>query len=118
MALQQSIEHARPKDFDAVLARTARALAGLRTQHTKGTLPLLRLPEKRDDIATILGYATLLRDGASDVVFLGTGGSSLGGQTLAQLAGYAVPGVRALRPSQQVRAKRGPMTRLRECRNP
>lgn len=63
-------------------------------------------------------YATLLRDGASDVVFLGTGGSSLGGQTLAQLAGYAVPGVRALRPSQQVRAKRGPMTRLRECRNP
>src|SRR5262249_53798596 len=30
---------------------------------------------------------------ASDVVVLGTGGSSLGGQTLAQLAGYAVPGL-------------------------
>ena len=28
-----------------------------------------------------------------DVVFLGTGGSSLGGQTLAQLADYAVPGL-------------------------
>ena len=33
------------------------------------------------------------RDGATDVVFLGTGGSSLGGQTLAQLADYAVPGL-------------------------
>jgi glucose-6-phosphate isomerase len=31
------------------------------------------------------------------VVLLGTGGSSLGGQTLAQLAGYAVPGVGLLR---------------------
>ena len=60
-------------------------------------MPLLRLPEKRDDIATILGYAALLRDGTSDVIFLGTGGSSLGGQTVAQLAGYAVPGVGSLR---------------------
>ena len=34
--------------------------------------------------------------GATDIVFLGTGGSSLGGQTLAQLADYAVPGVGAL----------------------
>ena len=40
--------------------------------------------------------AARLRDGATDIVFLGTGGSSLGGQTLAQLAGYAVPGVGAL----------------------
>ncbi len=30
---------------------------------------------------------------ATDMVFLGTGGSSLGGQTLAQLADYAVPGL-------------------------
>ena len=65
------------------------ALAWLRARHADGALPLLRLPEKRDDIATILGYAALLRDGTSDVVFLGTGGSSLGGQTLAQLAGHA-----------------------------
>ena len=51
---------------------------------------------KRDDLAAILGYAALLRDGTTDVVFLGTGGSSLGGQTLAQLAGHAVPGRREL----------------------
>jgi glucose-6-phosphate isomerase len=83
MALKQSIDHARPDNFAAVLARTGEALAWLRARHADGTLPLLHLPERRDDIATILGYAALLRDGTTDVVFLGTGGSSLGGQTLA-----------------------------------
>jgi glucose-6-phosphate isomerase len=102
MALQQSIETARPDGFADVLARTAEALAFLRARHADGALPLLRLPEKRDDIAEILGYATLLRDGTSDVVFLGTGGSSLGGQTLAQLSGYAVPGVGSLRDPPRI----------------
>ena len=102
MALKQSINHARPPHFAEVLARTSDALAMLRARHADGTLPLLRLPEKRDDIATILGYATLLRDGTSDVVFLGTGGSSLGGQTLAQLGGYAVPGVGVLRDPPRI----------------
>src|SRR6185312_8456822 len=40
--------------------------------------------------------------GASDIVLLGTGGSSLGGQTLTQLAGYAVPGVDKLRKGPRV----------------
>src|SRR3954471_5305081 len=97
MPLQQSIDHARPNNFAEVLARTGEALNFVRERHADGKLPLLHLPEKRDDIATILGYAALLRDGTTDVVFLGTGGSSLGGQTLAQLAGHAVPGVGALR---------------------
>jgi glucose-6-phosphate isomerase len=102
MALQQSIQHAQPRNFSETLARTSEALSFIRARHADGALPLLRLPEKRDDIATILGYATLLRDGASDVVFLGTGGSSLGGQTLAQLGGYAVPGVGALRDPPRI----------------
>ena len=102
MSLQQSIEHARPDGFAEVLARTAEALDFLRARYADGALPLLHLPDKRDDIATILGYATLLRDSASDVVFLGTGGSSLGGQTLAQLAGHAVPGVGALRDPPRI----------------
>ena len=38
-----------------------------------------------------------LAENATDIVILGTGGSSLGGQTLAQLAGHAVPGVGSLR---------------------
>ena len=36
------------------------------------------------------------------MIFLGTGGSSLGGQTLAQLAGYAVPGVGSLRDPPRI----------------
>jgi glucose-6-phosphate isomerase len=102
MSLRQSIDRARPPRFDQTLAGTAEALAWLRARHADGALPLLRLPERRDDIATILGYAALLRDGTTDVVFLGTGGSSLGGQTLAQLAFYAVPGVGTLRAAPRV----------------
>jgi glucose-6-phosphate isomerase len=102
MALKQSTEFAQPAGFDETLARCGEALDFLRKSHAGGTLPLLHLPERRDDLATILGYAALLRGGATDVVFLGTGGSSLGGQTLAQLSGYAVPGVGALRDPPRI----------------
>jgi len=97
MALQQSIEMARTPGFADALKRGGPAIEMLRTRHALGNLPLLRLPERRDDIAAILGYAALLRDNTTDVVFLGTGGSSLGGQTLAQLAGHAVAGLAAQR---------------------
>jgi glucose-6-phosphate isomerase len=102
MALKQSIEHARTDSFADALARTAAALADLRARHDDGSLPLLRLPARRDDIAAILGYAALIREGASDVVVLGIGGSSLGGQTLAQLADYAVPGLGSLREPPRI----------------
>jgi glucose-6-phosphate isomerase len=102
MALKQSIDNARPAGFADVLVHTGKALDDLRARHADGSLPLLRLPDKRDDISTILGYAALLREGASDVVVLGIGGSSLGGQTLAQLSGYAVPGVGLLRDPPRI----------------
>jgi glucose-6-phosphate isomerase len=51
------------------------------------------VPEATDDLPAIAEAADKLRDGATDVVFLGTGGSSLGGQALAQLKDYAVPGL-------------------------
>jgi glucose-6-phosphate isomerase len=95
--LNQSIELASAPGFPEVLARTGDALASLRKRHADSTLPLLRLPEKRDDVSPILGYARLLQENTTDVVWLGTGGSSLGGQTLAQLAGHAVPALGALR---------------------
>lgn len=107
MSLNQSIASALEKnvgqhgvaaaDLSATLARAEGGLDRLRRHYTDGTLPLLRLPEKKDDLAEIQAAARKLTEGASDVVILGTGGSSLGGQTLAQLAGYAVPGVGALR---------------------
>ena len=40
--------------------------------------------------------ASAIRQGASDVIILGTGGSSLGGQALAQLKDYNVPGLGVL----------------------
>src|SRR5215475_41559 len=83
--------------FDDALARSTEALDWLRARHADGTLPLLRLPAERDDLASIRDAAQRLSAGATDVVILGVGGSSLGGQTLAQLAGHGVPGLGALR---------------------
>lgn len=107
MTINQSIDGALAKNIGAhgvaddvlaaALTRAEGALERLRRQYAEGALPLLRLPEKKDDLVGIIAAARKLAEGASDVVILGTGGSSLGGQTLAQLAGYAVPGVGALK---------------------
>lgn len=86
---------ARPA-FEKNLQRLEPMLADLRQAYEKNSLPLLRLPERTADLRAIEALAAKLRDSA-DVVFLGTGGSSLGGQTLAQLGGYNVPGVGDLR---------------------
>jgi glucose-6-phosphate isomerase len=86
----------------AALARTEGALDRLREHYAKGTLPLLRLPEKQDDLAQIREAAKKLSDRATDIVVLGTGGSSLGGQTLAQIAFYNVPGVGSLQPAPRM----------------
>jgi glucose-6-phosphate isomerase len=107
MPLVQSIENARAErvgaggvaavDFADALARTGEALAWLRARHADGGLPLIRLPARRDDLAAINTASGRLSAGASDIVVLGTGGSSLGGQTLAQLANHGVPGAGVLR---------------------
>jgi glucose-6-phosphate isomerase len=78
--------------FEKNLARLEPALATMREAYEKKTLAHLRLPERTEDLRAIELLARKLQD-AADVVFLGTGGSSLGGQTLAQLGGYNVPGV-------------------------
>jgi glucose-6-phosphate isomerase len=107
MPLLQSIETARaerigPQGVAAgayadALAHTGEALVWLRARHADGGLRLLQLPAARDDLAGIRDAASRLRSGATDIVMLGTGGSSLGGQTLAQLGGHAVPGLGLLR---------------------
>ena len=53
---------------------------------------LLRIAEKRDDILLAEQHFDCLIEGAETVVFLGTGGSSLGGQTIAQIGGWFIPG--------------------------
>jgi glucose-6-phosphate isomerase len=78
--------------LDRHLKALTPALASLREAHASGSLPLLRVPERRDDIDPARqALAALARD-AKTIVFFGTGGSSLGGQTLAQLAGYGIAG--------------------------
>ena len=108
MGLIHSIDSAREERIGAhgisaaalksALARAESALDRLRGFHAGRSLPLLRLPEIRNDLEVIRDTARRLANDATDIVILGTGGSSLGGQTLAQLAGFAVPGVDALRP--------------------
>src|SRR5690349_2381910 len=94
---------AAPEALADALKRTEPALAWLRARHANGGLALLQLPAKHDDLVSIKDAARrLTATGATDIVFLGTGGSSLGGQTLAQLAGYAVPGVGALRVGPRI----------------
>lgn len=81
--------------FENNLRHLAAPLADLRAAYEKDALALLRLPERSDDIPAVEVLAAKLQD-AEHVVFLGTGGSSLGGQTLAQLGGYNLPGLGAL----------------------
>ncbi len=107
MPIHQSIDSALEQNIgahgvadgalSAMLARAQGALDAIRACHADGSLPLLRLPERSDDLPGIREAAAKLAAGASDIVILGTGGSSLGGQTLAQLADYHVPGIGALR---------------------
>ena len=107
MAIIQSIDNALEKNvgqhgvsdqtLKAALSRAEAALDWLRARHADGGLPLLRLAGKHDDLRPIIAEARRLADRATDIVLLGTGGSSLGGQTLAQLAWHGVPGVGALR---------------------
>lgn len=73
--------------FEAVLARCAPALKRLRAAARQRSMPHFALPFLDDDLDEARKLAGNLRDNASDVVFCGTGGSSLSGQALAQIAG-------------------------------
>src|SRR6187399_1489323 len=112
MPFKQTIENARAEKigehgvgkaaFDDALKRGEAALDWLRAAHETSSLPLLRLPAKTSDLDEIKQAAARLRNGATDVVVLGTGGSSLGGQTLAQLAGVGVRGIEAFRAAPRL----------------
>jgi glucose-6-phosphate isomerase len=78
-------------ELDRYLERLEPRLETLREAHAAGALPLLRVPERRDDIAPARAALAALSKGAKTLVFFGTGGSSLGGQTLAQLGGWGIP---------------------------
>src|SRR3954452_21428932 len=112
MPFQQNIDSARAETIgahgvprpalDAALQSASSALDWLREAHANATLPLLRLPAKASDLDDIRRAAARLRAGARDVVVLGTGGSRLGGQTVAQLAGVGVRGLDAFRQAPRM----------------
>jgi glucose-6-phosphate isomerase len=72
--------------------RLAPAVARLQDDYRSRRLPHLRIPEETADIVEAEAAYARLAQGARAVIFLGTGGSSLGGQTLAQLGGWHIPG--------------------------
>jgi glucose-6-phosphate isomerase len=69
------------------------ALHALKADHATGRLPLLKIAEDTADLEDAEAAFARLMEGGEAVVFFGTGGSGLGGQTLAQLGGWNLPGV-------------------------
>ena len=72
--------------LDALATDLGSALERLRAWQADGSLPLLGLPDRRDDLEPMRRVAERCRERFADVVVLGTGGSSLGGRCLTVLA--------------------------------
>ena len=99
--------------LDRYLTRAEPLLGQLQDNYRTGRLPLLTIPEETADLAEAEAALARLSAGARTLVCFGTGGSSLGGETLAQLGGWYIPGV--AEPDQDKR----PRTRfLRQPRRP
>jgi len=79
-------------ELDRWLGKLEAPLAALRGDHATGRLPLLAIPTETRDIEQASAALDRLSAGARTVLFFGTGGSGLGGQTLAQFAGWNIPG--------------------------
>ncbi len=72
--------------FEEMLAATRPALVELAEAHRAGGLPLLRLPERRDDLTALAALAERWRARFDDVLLIGIGGASLGAKALCALA--------------------------------
>lgn len=82
-----------PSAYAAWLQRIEPHVATLKDDYRDNRLALLRIVEDTADIDAAEAALARLSEGAETLIFFGTGGSSLGGQTLAQLAGWKIPGV-------------------------
>ncbi len=77
--------------YAEALAETAAVIESVRAGCADGGLPQLGAARRSDDLDALAAVARRLRGGFDDVVVLGTGGSSLGGQTVLALAGNHAP---------------------------
>ena len=85
--LTHAIDDAAQPHFDKMVD----ALSGAHGLYQKRPLPHMLLGEKTDDMAAMQDMADVLGDGAARILILGTGGSSLGAQVLAQVHGALTP---------------------------
>lgn len=83
----------RQAELTGYIDRLRDPLKALQDDYAAHRLPLLRIAEDTQDLADAEAAFDKLAAGADTVVFFGTGGSSLGGQALAQLGGWNIPGV-------------------------
>jgi glucose-6-phosphate isomerase len=95
----------KPSELKSWLISAEDALQDLRSKHRLGALPLLHVAADTADIDAAEAALAKLSAGARMIMFFGTGGSGLGGQTLAQLGGWALPGVSKGRPHSRPRTR-------------
>lgn len=74
------------KQLETYLERMEPLLEALRDDYREERLALLRIAEATADLDAAQAALVKLSEGADTILFFGTGGSSLGGQTLVQLA--------------------------------
>ncbi|HEY1707588.1 MAG TPA: hypothetical protein VGG10_04945 [Rhizomicrobium sp.] len=72
-------------DYDAALKKAKAQLPWLREQHKSGGIELLSLPARTDDLDAAAALVPKFLENTTDILVLGIGGSSLGGQALAML---------------------------------
>ncbi len=88
-----------------VVPKAESALESLRADYTKANDSTVA--DRGRDRRYRCGEAALgkLSDGAETIIFFGTGGSSLGGQTLAQIAGWGIPHTATKAPHSRPRIR-------------
>ncbi|MBU1210676.1 MAG: glucose-6-phosphate isomerase [Alphaproteobacteria bacterium] len=82
-----------PADLEAACTQVEPGFRQMQAEARDGTLPVLKIASARDDLAAASHALEGLSKDARVVIFFGTGGSGLGGQALAQLAGWNIAGV-------------------------
>ncbi|MEO0618367.1 MAG: glucose-6-phosphate isomerase [Pseudomonadota bacterium] len=96
-------------------ARLDAAVQAMRSDYLTGGQPFMQIARASDDLQPAREALARLSVDAKTIVFFGTGGSSLGGQVLAQIAGWNIPGDRGERrrsPVAQADMPRRPRTRF------
>lgn len=89
--MQQQLSHALTDDSAPHYAAFLEKLSAAHARYQNAPLPHMLLADKQDDLAAMQDMAASLADGASRIILLGTGGSSLGAQVLAQVHGALTP---------------------------